>query len=145
MQPYFQGVTHIQMSQNLAHILITPSTLIFSKQILRTCKNVLKSAKNAKKWHILLILPTESSSQTNIMTKHLVNVMKFFYCYGVFLKKTPVELKLIPSAQTYSRYRLNNSNTTISAFAESSILSVSDYLLERNSKRGLSQIEICHV
>ena len=88
------------------------------------------------------ILPPESSSQTNRITKTVVKAM-FFYCHAVFWKKkTPVELKSLTSA---TLCRLNNSGTRISSFVKNSILGVLEHLLEGNLVGSFPQFGNCYV
>ena len=95
---------------------------------------MLTSAKSCKKETFLLILPPESSSQTNRITTNLVKM--FFYFHESFQRKKTVELKFITSAPPY---RLNDLKNRISGFTENSILAVLEHLLERNLVGSLPQ------
>ena len=61
---------------------------------------------------------------------------------GSFQRKKTVELKFMTSA---TPYRLNNLETRISSFAENSILTALEHLLEQNSVGSLAEFGGCYV
>ena len=69
-----------------------------------------RQQKIVKKRHALLILPSESNSQTIRITTNLVKNDVFLLPWGTFKEKKTVELKFITAAPPYS---LNNLETRI--------------------------------